>query len=89
MPDILQERNRKARKVHMCNFCGEPIEKGEEYQWTKLCSSGELYEWKNHVQCGFISTELWDYADPWDGMTDDDFASTCKEFCQSFVSRLL
>ena len=85
MPDILKEQNRKARKVHICNFCGKPIEKGEEYCWAKLSSGGELYEWKNHVQCGFIASELWDYADPWDGMTQDDFMDACKDFCQSFV----
>lgn len=85
MPEILQERDRTARKAHICSYCGETIKKGETYEWAKLKSEGQIYEWKNHRKCGFIAAELWDYADPDDGMTEDDFMDSCREFSQIFV----
>ena len=85
MPEILQKKERTARKAHICDYCGGTIEKGEIYEYTKLTSCGEIYEWKNHKKCGFIASELWDYIDPDDGMGEEDFQDGCREFCQTFV----
>lgn len=85
MPEILQERDRKARRQHTCSYCGEPIAQGEVYEWAKLINDGYIYEWKNHKRCGRIAAELWEYADPDDGMTEDDFSEACTEFCQRFI----
>lgn len=85
MPEILQEQERTARKAHRCSYCGEEIKPGETYEWAKLISDGRIYEWKNHKRCGFIAAQLWEYADPDDGMTADDFTEACAEFCQRFI----
>ena len=85
MPDILQEKERKARKPHVCDYCGKTIEKGEAYEWAKLKYDGTIYEWKNHKKCGFIASELWSYIDPDNGMTEEDFQEGCREFCHAFV----
>ena len=85
MPEILQEKERKARKPHVCDYCGKTIEKGEAYEWAKLKYEEIIYEWKNHKKCGFIASELWSYIDPDNGMTEEDFQEGCCEFCHAFV----
>lgn len=85
MSEILQEKDRKARKEHRCSYCGETIKKGEIYEYAKLKEDGKLYEWKNHKKCGFVARELWKFADPDDGMTEDDFYDACVLFCRKFV----
>ena len=85
MPDVLQEKERKARTEHICSYCGEAIKKGEIYDWAKLVYDGDLYEWKNHKKCGFIASQLWEFADPDEGMTEDDFMDACARFCRTFV----
>lgn len=85
MPEILQTKDRKARRTHTCSYCGEPIEKGEVYEWAKLKYEDMIYEWKNHTKCGFIANELWEFADPDDGMSEDDFREACERFCRKFI----
>ena len=84
MPEILDEKDRKARKEHSCDYCQEPIKKGETYEWASL-KDDELYEWKNHKRCGSIARELWNFIDPDNGMTESDFQEGCAEFCNIFV----
>jgi hypothetical protein len=84
MPEILQSKNRKARKTHICSYCNGVIEKDEEYRWAKAVHDGELYEWKNHIDCGFVASELWQFIDPDEGMTEEDFTEGCREFCNTF-----
>lgn len=85
MPDILDSRVRTARKQHICSYCGRTIEKGETYEWAKLAYEDQLYEWKNHKECGFIAHKLWRYIDPDEGMTDEDFDEGCTAFCDEFI----
>lgn len=85
MPEMLQEAERIAKKQHTCSYCGEPIEKGEVYEWAKMKYDGRFYEWKNHKRCGFIADQLWGFADPDDGMTQDDFMEACAEFCAHYI----
>lgn len=85
MPEILQEQDRKANRPHACSYCGCTIEKGEVYEWAKLKFEGRIYEWKNHKKCGYIASQLWEYADPDDGMTEDDFTDACRNFCRTFI----
>lgn len=86
MPEILDEKDRKARKEHSCDYCQEIIKKGETYEWASL-KADELYEWKNHKRCGFIARELWSFIDPNDGMTESDFQEGCAEFCDVFICK--
>ena len=83
--ELIEKRNRIARRPHKCDYCGKTIEKGEEYEWQKDLFDGAFYEWHCHLACGRVASAIWDYADPDDGMTDDLFMDTCQEVCQRFV----
>lgn len=85
MPELIYKKDRKARKQHKCSYCNAFIEKGEIYEHSVLKYAGEIYDWDSHKECVFIARELWEYIDPWDGMTEDDFQEGCQEFCQTFV----
>lgn len=84
MIECLHRAERIARKPHICNYCGDTINKGEKYDYGKY-KDDVFYEWKCHLKCGFISAELWDLADPDMGMNEDDFYDACREFCHVFV----
>ena len=81
----LESKERKARKPHKCDYCDQTIEKGEVYDWSKHVYDGDLYEWKSHKKCSLIVSEIWDYVDPDEGMSENDFSEGCQEICQRFV----
>lgn len=81
----LDHKNRKARKQKKCDYCGETIKVGKVYDWSKYVYDGNIYEWRCHLECAAIASEIWDYADPDEGMTEDLFQDTCREVCQTFV----
>ena len=85
MGELLNYKNRVAAKEHICDYCGEVIQKGEEYSWSRLAWDGRLYDWKAHLKCDSIGQSLWKYIDPLDGMTEDDFQEGVEMFCQSFI----
>lgn len=85
MPEIINQQDRKARKAHTCSYCNYTIEKGEPYDWTQLKYEGKMYEWKAHKDCSVVASELWEFIDPDDGMTDDDFSTGCTDFCNAFI----
>lgn len=62
--EILNQGWRKARKKHICDWCGEAIEKGEEYH-CQTCvdnTSREIWTIKNHAECeGAFNETLADY----------------------------
>lgn len=80
------ERNiRKSRKIHRCDYCRCDIAPKTLYEQSKYVSDGVIYEWKTHIECSYIATQLWDYADPIDGMDSTLFTETCSDFCKAFV----
>lgn len=84
-PELLKSVIRKARKRHICSLCGGYIEPGVEYERNTCVYDGTVYDWLMHRECSAVSTFLWDYADPDDGMTDDDFQDACQDVCRTFV----
>lgn len=76
---------RTARKQHTCNLCGGKIQPGEKYNYTFYSNDGEAYGWKEHEKCSYISDEIWDYCDPWEGMNEDIFKDAVSDICSSFV----
>jgi hypothetical protein len=56
--ETLDSKIRTAKKEHKCDFCGGIINAGEKYDWQKIVSDGELYEWKAHCSCSAIASEL-------------------------------
>lgn len=87
MPVMLKYETRKARKQHTCNYCGGLISPGEQYKYSAHIYDGEFFDWKEHMDCGFIASELWRYIDPDEGMTQEDFQEGCSAFCFDFVCK--
>lgn len=85
MPDIISQTERKARKQHTCDYCNGIIAKGEVYKYQKLVDGSELYEWKSHLDCSFVASELWHYMDCDEGVTQEDFDDMCRDFCDTFI----
>jgi hypothetical protein len=85
MTEQLESKDKVARKQHICDYCGEIIEKGEEYHYYKGVCDGNIFEWESHLSCQRICDAIWDYADPDEGMTADDFWQCCHDVCRIFV----
>lgn len=85
MVETIYQQDRKARKPHTCDYCGDVIETGEVYNHATLKCDGEVYTWKAHSKCISIASDLWDFIDPLEGMTEDDFQYGCKDFCRTFI----
>ena len=83
--EVIEVRDRKARKSYRCDYCGEVIEKGEEYSYQKNIFDGTFYEWRTHLACSRVASAIWDYCDPDDGMSEQDFYDGCREVCRRFV----
>lgn len=84
MTECLRQEERTARKDHTCDLCLCTIKKGEKYNHGTY-KNVFLFDWKTHKRCDFISLELWDLADPDEGMGSDEFFEACAEFCHVFV----
>jgi hypothetical protein len=84
MPEVLRECERVARKAHRCSYCGHKIRIGEKYNYAFLKYDG-VYEWKSHLRCEEIAQKLWNFIDPDEGMTEEDFKEGCHEFCAAFI----
>ena len=85
MIDTLEQKERKAKKQHRCDYCCGIIEIGELYNWSKHVFDGEIYVWKSHKKCQSIVDKLKGFYISDDGITEDDFQDWCKDFCYSFV----
>ena len=76
---------RKARKNHKCDWCEKVIQKGEQYEYQKFVYDGDMCDWKAHLACSRVASAIYDYVDPDEGMTGDEFADGCQEVCQRFI----
>lgn len=85
MSEIINSVERKARKSHTCDYCNGTIAKGTVYKYEKLVDGSELYEWKSHLDCSMVASELWCYLDLDGGMTQEDFDEGCRDFCNTFI----
>lgn len=77
---VLLNEERKARKEHVCSFCGGKIEKGEGYQYAKI-RGDELYAWKSHKKCEKLLAHL-HLDDSGDGITQLDFCDGISDSIQ-------
>jgi hypothetical protein len=85
MPDVISSCTHKARKEHQCQLCNRKINAGEEYDRQVNKFDGTVYTFKSHKQCSEISSHLWNYIDPDEGMTDEDFIEGVGSYCYNFV----
>ena len=83
--ETIREEYKTARKAHICDYCLGKIKKGQVYNYAVNKLEGRVYTWKAHKECMHIATELWNYLDPLEGMTQEDFDEGCFGFCRTFV----
>ena len=82
--EMLAQCSRKARKRHSCGFCGRTIEKGERYKEQRCIGDGGPYVFRSHERCQRVSNAIWDYVDPDNGMTQDEFCDAVNELMSTF-----
>ena len=85
MPEVISKSNPKARKQYECMLCGGTINKGEIYDRQVCKYDGEIYSFISHKQCNEISSMLWNYIDPDEGMTSEDFQEGIGYYCYQFI----
>lgn len=66
----------KARKDHMCDWCGQVINKGEKYQYA-VYKYDDIYSWKNHLRCMELALTL--KMEGYEGITEDIFQEYITE----------
>jgi hypothetical protein len=82
---VIETKTKTARKSHHCDYCGKIIEKGEEYSYQKTIFDSAFCEWRTHLACARVAAAIWDYVDPDDGMSEDEFRDGCQEIRQEFI----
>lgn len=82
--DVINSCYRKARKEHTCDLCNCKIEKGEKYHYSFI-RNGDTYEWKSHLECEFVCTEIEDLIFYLDGITSDEYQEGLREFIKRFI----
>lgn len=72
--ELINESRPKANKEHTCMWCGGKINKGEIYDKSTIKNGNDIYEWKNHIKCSRLYSELdmYDY-DLGEGVDSDGF----------------
>lgn len=85
MTETISSTWRKARKDHECSFCNHRIHKGERYRFDVLKYDGEMFTWKAHEKCNYIAIEIWDYVDPDEGMSEEDFQQAVCDISRDFI----
>ena len=86
--EIIDSKERVAKKEHICKWCGGLIRAGENYDWSKNKDNGKLYEWKSHIRCTAIAHhyDFFNYCED-DGLTGEDFKIALDEvFEHQFTS---
>ena len=72
-PECFIEKNRKARKTHICCECGETIEKGDLYRYESGIWEGEPKDYKTCVDCLSVRDTFccsFVYGGLWEDMQD-------------------
>jgi len=68
----------KARKDHVCNYCGGIIKKGEKHTYG-VFKFDYIYQWRNHFKCGELVSTLKMEGDY--GITEEIFY---EDICDKF-----
>ena len=74
----------KARRIHVCDYCGCEIPKGERYKRSVNVFDGKPYTWKSHLRCAELCGKIWDYVDPDEGMTGESFIDAVQDLIHPF-----
>lgn len=80
--NTLDDKRVKARKRHACDYCGNIIEVGEEYRYSKHEFDGMLYDWHSCDRCKDYVRECFEneYYNTDDGLAEDTFCEFMNEY---------
>jgi len=70
--DFFRQENRRARKSDTCSECGEPIAKGDEYQYASGKSEGDFWAYKTCLVCAEIRSAFSCNGEVYGGMLWED-----------------
>ena len=70
----------KAKKEHICMYCGCTIEKGEVYERQTNVYDGQVYDWVCHTDCQKLAQELRMFDDCDEGLTEEDFLEFVNDY---------
>lgn len=73
METIRYQTETKAKRDHLCDFCGQKIRQGEKYMKSTHKQDGDIYDWKTHDWCQKLSHQMEMYDDAPDGVSQDMF----------------
>ena len=75
----------KAKKEHICDYCGIKIKVGEIYENQTNVVDNELYHWKSHLVCLKVAEklEMFDYSTCDEGLSNEDFHEGVREYLHS------
>jgi len=70
----------KAKKHHVCDFCGQQIHEGQKYYDSVHICDG-VYHWRSHVHCHELShwLKMYDGHKMDEGLTGDVFRENIKD----------
>lgn len=80
MIQVLRTTYPRAKKEHLCMYCGCKIEVGEVYMRQTNIFDNEIYDWVCHKDCDTVAQELdmFDFCD--EGLTDDHFRENINDY---------
>ena len=82
--NTIRSKHVKARKNHVCDLCGCVIQKGETYEHQVNMQDGRVYDFRAHLHCQELSSAIWNYVDPDEGMTLDYFQDAVQTLAYTF-----
>lgn len=69
---LISEKTHKARKMHVCDLCGQYINVSDKYM-RQFCKDGYIYSFKMHLICKDIANH---YLKEYD-FDDEGYDSNC------------
>lgn len=76
--NILSITKPRAKKIHICDFCNQPIFIAEVYNNEAIADSGTVYNFKTHIDCALLANKLYMF-DQVDGCDTDSFGEYIRE----------
>lgn len=70
----------KAKKEHICMYCGCKIENGEVYERQTNVYDGQVYDWVCHTDCQKLAQDLRMFDECDEGLTCDMFCEFVNDY---------
>ena len=83
--DLIAHRYRVAKKDYRCDLYRGNINKDDKYCYSFIEDGDDSWSHRAHIECEFVANELWNYINPWDGMSDEEFIDGCRDFCRHML----